>query len=371
MKKRVLIYAYLEGNLGDDLMVYTLCRRYPEIQFEVLAHQEYKKRFRGLTNLKVYGFDDRKVRIWNQYLRKLTSKKDDFFCRLVKKAYALVHIGGSVYTQHENYQATYFNDITLRNISKRMFVCGANFGPYQDESYYENYQGLLSRYDGVCFRDQYSYELFKHLPCVRYAPDVVFNYRECSRENALKEKKLVLVSVIQMKSRKGNFPISQYTENYQRFMAEILEKYVDHGYRIRFVAFCKAQGDEDAAKEIVNRMRETSRQYIEEYVYDDDIEEAVRQFDEAEVVIGTRFHSVILGWLKGKKVIPVIYDQKTLHTLEDVNWTNYVTLPELETTDIDKLMEEAKRLPEDTLEQLIEKAAGQFADLDKVFYKEK
>ena len=46
MKKRVLIYAYLEENLGDDLMVWLLCKRYPHIRFEVLTHGVYKEIFK-------------------------------------------------------------------------------------------------------------------------------------------------------------------------------------------------------------------------------------------------------------------------------------------------------------------------------------
>ena len=34
--KRVMIHAYLAGNLGDDLFVVMLCRRYPNIKFHIL-----------------------------------------------------------------------------------------------------------------------------------------------------------------------------------------------------------------------------------------------------------------------------------------------------------------------------------------------
>lgn len=40
--KEIFIYAWLAGNLGDDLFVQSLCERYPAIQFCVLADKQYK-----------------------------------------------------------------------------------------------------------------------------------------------------------------------------------------------------------------------------------------------------------------------------------------------------------------------------------------
>lgn len=40
---KVLIDAYLEGNFGDDLLVYIICRRYKNVDFYIFADDEYKK----------------------------------------------------------------------------------------------------------------------------------------------------------------------------------------------------------------------------------------------------------------------------------------------------------------------------------------
>ena len=63
--KKVLIYAYMAGNLGDDLMVLVLCQRYPNVNFRLWADKSYKKRFQHIRNLKVYSPDDKKVLFWN------------------------------------------------------------------------------------------------------------------------------------------------------------------------------------------------------------------------------------------------------------------------------------------------------------------
>lgn len=366
MTKKVLIYAYLEGNLGDDLMVWILCNRYPKVHFQVTADKSYKKTFQNIKNLKVYSYDDIDVVLRERVLKVLKRGREDFFRRLVRKADALVHIGGSLYIQHDNYDTTFMLDYVLRDISKRMYVCGANFGPYKDESFYFNYYQLLAKYDGVCFRDRYSYELFETLPNASYGPDIVFNYKSLPslRTEKEKKKKQVLISVIEMKNRDGAFPICKYAEDYCDFIVRITETYMNQGYQVKFISFCQSQGDPDAVSEIVSRISREKRAMIEEYVYQDNLEEALHFFDEVEIVIGTRFHSIILGWIKNKKVMPIVYDEKTLHTLEDNGVDFYVTLEQLKTANVDILAWQVPRLPEDIRKKLQEDAWKQFADLD-------
>ena len=51
---------------------------------------------------------------------------------------------------------------------------------------------LFAKYDGVTFRDQFSYNLFSCLKNVRWAPDIVFNYPV--KRGKYKEKKRILFS---------------------------------------------------------------------------------------------------------------------------------------------------------------------------------
>src|SRR5699024_6589693 len=69
------------------------------------------------------------------------------------------------------------------------YIIGANFGPYKDKRFLEKYKHHFSQYTGICFRDMYSYNLFKQLPNVKMAPDAVFtlytNKRVKPRTNCL------------------------------------------------------------------------------------------------------------------------------------------------------------------------------------------
>src|SRR5699024_1160694 len=43
--KKVMVYAYSQFNLGDDLFIKILCERYPETQFVLYAPKQYKRCF--------------------------------------------------------------------------------------------------------------------------------------------------------------------------------------------------------------------------------------------------------------------------------------------------------------------------------------
>ena len=44
----------------------------------------------------------------------------------------------------------------------------------------------------------------------------------------------------------------------------------------------------------------------------------LEELETSEYVIGTRFHSVILGLSAGCKVLPIVYSDKTKYVLEDI-----------------------------------------------------
>lgn len=358
--KKILIYAYMAGNLGDDLMVETLCLRYPDVQFRLWADETYKMRFSHLKNVKVISPEEKCVVRWNRFAEKICPGKADVFQLLVKKSDALVHIGGSIYVQHDNYQVTFALDKMLRGMSRRMYTVGANFGPYTEESYYRQYKELLSRYDGICFRDYASYQLFGDMSNVRYAPDVVFQHEMPVVE---KRKKQALFSVIRLEDRKGRFPLSQYTKAYRKFMTDLAKYYIKKGYHVKFVSFCRKQGDEMEIERILEELSE-DRNYADSYYYDKNIQECLRIFAESEIVIGTRFHSIILGWIAGCKVLPIIYDKKTVHLLEDMGCDRYLTMKDLESVDMEEAENKAEELPARMRKELKIEAEKQFSFLD-------
>lgn len=363
--KRVFIHAYAAGNLGDDLLVRILCERYPRTKFLIWADPSYKIRFADLKNLRVFSLDDKVVRYVNRISRRLKKCDNGMWKLLLKSSYATVHIGGSVFVQHQDdFSPAYELDRQLRRLSRRLFVVGANFGPYTDESYYDKYKELFQFYDGICFRDSYSKRLFGMLSNIRFAPDVAFNYR--GEGNSVKVKKQVLFSVIYMESRGGKYSISQYAEEYYTLISSLAEAYIERGYSIKFISFCRMEEDEKAIKIVMDGIRTEYRKALSTYFYDMDGKGCVDQFYESEIVVGTRFHSIILGWMAKKKVLPIVYNMKTLHTLEDMGIKDYILMEELGKVDVNNVADELMGREAVNVEELKKEAEIQFLDLDRI-----
>lgn len=359
--KNVFIHAYAAGNLGDDLLIRILCERYPAVRFKICADESYKERFRDISNLAVYSPSDMIVRLVDKAAAKLKKADRGFWKYLIKHSFATVHIGGSVFVQHQDdFGPAYRLDEELCARSNRIFVVGANFGPYTDEQYFKQYYELFKQYEGISFRDRYSYELFQELPNVTYAPDVVFNYHI----NAETPKKQVLMSVIALHDRTGKFGISQYESSYKKFMSELVQEYVSRGYHIKFVSFCRFQGDETAIREILSQAGLQDSDKVSVCAYDCCLEECMKCFAESEIIVGTRFHSVVLGWLAGKKVLPIVYDVKTRRLLKDNQCPFYLELDDLN-QDAAAAARKMDGIGAVDVQKLIREAEGQFKALDK------
>lgn len=366
--KKIFIYAYLVQNFGDDLMVRILCERYPYIQFRIYAAKEYRKIFSDISNLQICSWEDRRAKFWDCFWRKVGNKENGYWKMLIKLSDAVIHVGGSSFTQHyDDFEKLVQADESLRKLSKRLYVLGVNFGPYSNEEYYRRYEKLFSEYDGITFRDRFSYMLFSHLKNVRVASDIVFNY-PIKREQ-YKEKKQVLFSVIELSRRDGKYALKQWREKYELFIARMAEIAIEMGYQVAFISFCKMQGDMDAIESIKKRIRWGKSENIESYCYSGNFEKCLQLFEESERIVGTRFHSVVLGWIFQKKVLPIIYDDKTRNLMEDNEYRIFLEFEDLDAVDPGEVFHKMQRLPEERLQILKQNAEKQFWAVDEFFEK--
>lgn len=304
--KRVLLEMYLNKNLGDDLFLRIIAERYKNARFYVAASNKYPL-VAGLKN--VHGRS--LVRRIIDKCAGILSRKSKWFG---KRFEAEVLLGGSMFIEQKGTR-----DELKKNIRGRfknnipLFILGANFGPYKNNYYLEEYAKVFKKAEDVCFREEYSGGLFKKLENVRVAPDIVFGLD--SEKYKAKQEKKVVVSVIDLETREK---LKQFQADYENKILEIAEKYASSGYNVVLMSFCEAEGDKDAINRILQR---TSNSKISSYYYRGNIGEAVRQISSSEIVVGTRFHSVVLGIVFGKKVLPVIYSNKTRNMLEDIGFS--------------------------------------------------
>lgn len=360
--KKIRLYAYLQNNLGDDLMVDILLKRYPKTKFYDLSQQTSSDKFLKYPNFINRNYIYQKWGRLNHITNIVTFyKRRDFFYNWIFRLYehcldGSVYIGGSIYMQREG--QTLDDRITEEEkklIHGPLYVIGANFGPYTGHSFVECFSDYFSRCQSVTFRDNSSYRQFSNIKSVRYAPDVVFNLPK----GCLTMSGTVLVSVIDPNIKVGVHP---YKDMYYRLICDICEYSVKKGKQPVLVSFCQAEGDERAIKHIYSMLNEYVKNKTSCMYYSNTWEGILEAFRSTDFVVASRFHAAILALRFSKPLFAISYDCKTQNVLNDICFENYCIPEEIEKVDVQQIFDQGA--PPSMLDGYIANAEGQFSDLD-------
>lgn len=319
--KKFLVDAYLAKNLGDDLFLKILFDRYRDAEVEWHLYTDdktYSKTFGDYTNVIVH---------YNNIVFKLLNKINTTYklrsFLLANKYDGFLKIGGSIFIQAKKWKKQLNRNKyiikSFKDKNKKVFIIGANFGPYTEENYQKTYRKIFKKCDDVCFRDEYSFNLFNDIDTVRLAPDIIFtlNYTQKS-----KMKKTVGISVINLKDRHD---LARYEDEYTNKNRELIEGFIEEGYNIYLYSFCEKQGDKEAILKILNSLQKEILNRVKIIEYKGDINEFLDTFSSMESIIGCRFHSIILSMVFNQGFYPIVYSNKTNNVLQDLNLGQYMT----------------------------------------------
>ena len=355
--KKIFVEAYMEKNFGDDLFLEILFDRYKNIQWTINTYnKEYLNIFSKYKTVKIINRYSRKL-VQLMGLQKIYYHKYD----------ALINIGGSIFIESFKWDKLYnYRNNQLRGfIDKPKYIIGANFGPFKTSQFYDNYKKYLANYTDVCFRDQYSLDMFQELSNVRIAADVIFGLRY---EGKKKIKKSIGISLIELENREN---LKAYADNYYSKMVQVIEEYIEKQYSITLFSFCEFQGDLNAIKKVVSKIKEQYRNKINIINYDGNIQKFLDEFSSMEIIIGTRFHACVLSQKFNQGLYPIIYDQKTMNLIKDINLDSfYCDIKEIKDFDVKKLVDVIDMNKIDNINDLQINAEKQFYELDKFLFNE-
>ena len=362
--KRVFLYAYDKQNLGDDLFVHSITKRYPDAQFYMWSDRENRKTFQALPNLKVVDKDSALVHTLNWLRPSFVSR---YRAWLENRCDAVVYIGGSIFMEYENWaQILTWWEYEAKN--RPLYIMGANFGPYKSEEYRNKLAEIFHDVKDVCFRDRYSSAKFHEVPTVRCAPDILFSYP--MPKVPVAEKQL-FVSVIDCASRgEGEHSLSAYDEHYISALSGLLNGYLNDGFKLVLASFCKTEGDELAIEKLLSAMSlAPDDPRVRILSYDGtNVGEMTSALAESEYVIATRFHAAILALAAGRPVFPIVYSDKTVHVLEDIGFRGkFADLRNREPISYADSRANLDFPQKIDTTGLAEKAQGHFAKLDNLF----
>ena len=327
--KKVKVYAYTRQNLGDDLFLKILCERYKNTKFILYAPEVYKEIFKNDNNIEIYSSEDKLNRIINFIARKF-GVNNYIDRRLSNKADAGVYIGGSLFIQGDDwkeYTENYIRPMKVKD--KPFYLLGVNFGPFENKEYYLLHKEIFREYTDICFRERYSYEMFKDLNNTRIADDIVFSLK------GIKSKKgnSVVMSVIKPSYRRA---LKGEDFSYYKKIKEMCIEFINQGLEVTLMSFCKNENDEDAINEILSLIPDKYKSKMNSYYYRYDINEALQILANSKAVVASRFHAMILGLVFEKPILPLIYSKKMINVLEDIKFKGqYYNIKNIDKVNID------------------------------------
>ena len=355
----VYIDAYKQKNLGDDLFLHIMFRRYPNVLFLLSADEEYKNLFKKYKNVKILTnkFYDRKINFFYRYRH----HKNNLYGEYIKGCKAAVYIGGSIFQEPK------VPMLLDRYINEHSFILGCNYGPADTTFYYELIQKILSRMDDVCFRDQTSYTRFSSLKNTRYAPDILFMLKKYYPiQIKSEESHRIFISLMDFATARPE--LGGFADAYDRFITMQIQKACLEKKEIILSSFCKNENDEAAVERILSGLSPAEQKKVMIMNYDGSNEMDILQaIADSSLVIGTRFHSMIFGFLFGKAVIPICYSNKHMEFLKDTGIPKETVLS---VQDLKHPPEKPKayKLTNSQIAEFEQKAEQHFSALDQFMY---
>lgn len=342
----IYIKAYQALNLGDDLFVKILLERYPRHHFCIYGNRKKHKFLKDCRNITInHSFI---WRIYNFIISILHLKIVNSQCILASLCKATVEIGGSMY--REPYIPYLKNDLLKK---KPFFVIGVNFEANTSNEYKKAVQNYLSVKTDVCFRDRVSYDLL-NLDNARCATDVIFNM-EFPKRNG----NGIFISIISFGKERSE--LSAYQKRYEMVVVTIIRQALSENEQVTLAAFCTYEGDDKEIDNIMDMLSPNEREKIRVCIYNGDIEYMLECMLESKVIVGTRFHSIVLGLIMQKQVVPISYNEKTDNMLAEIGLLQYNNyLSNLSNFELKQCV-----LSKEEIEKIREKANKQFKALDE------
>jgi colanic acid/amylovoran biosynthesis protein len=321
---------YNDSNLGDDLFLEMLVRRYPKTNFFIYVGDgkpPLNKTFRQYRNL---HFAD-------------TSLSNKTINSEMSKYSGLILIGGSVFQDlnYSLYRTNLGRYLIFRKLiksGKKVFVLGSNLGPFNTLFGKLIVRLTLRQITHICVRESHSFELLEKWGISNrdYAPDMVFGYNFEPKEGLCRNPNMLGISIINTKLH------SNARQDYIHKMAELVNAYLatSEDKSVRLFGFDGGrENDEEVIDEVLQYVNAKGR--VRKIIYNEKIliMPYLDLFWECSFVLASRFHSMILAARFGIPFFSIIYSKKMSNVLSDLGYfDNSVLYGRVHELDVPKLV---------------------------------
>ena len=334
----IFLKAYTRKNLGDDLLIRLVCNDNKDKQFCILADEDYKEIFKDIKNLEIMSEEFKTLEKLKENQEAYYVAHEQIYDALAKKCDVFLYVGGSIFIEWSHASLVGLKKLKSEFIRfKHSYIIGANFGPHKTKDFFDYlHDEIIPNLTHISFRDLESYNLFKDLDNVKYAPDIVFTLDSPAAYKKKKELGISLVHHLEREQLKLNY--NTYLESVLKFAG----KYIKNDYTIRLLSFCTYEKDDIVITDFLEKMTEEEKSSVKIEHYNGNIDEFLDLFSSFDTVVATRFHAIVLGMKYSCKLFPICYSNKAINMLSDLNITNLITfsnisdLNNVESVEIDR-----------------------------------
>lgn len=352
--RNFVVTGYFDRNFGDDMMIRILASEFPNDMFYLnLPRIDSYLSFETIPNIKPNPG--------------LSIIKENLAGHL--------EVGGSIYNITKKVA---FNRLREFLGKKRIYGCfsqgtkmvtmGCNINPIKDRRSALVLKYILNGSDLFTVRENYSIETAK-----KVAPnsnsyvfrDIVFSMPDSFMNPPAENKGCLGISVYRSYFSKER---QRHYIPYCKKMIDVAEKYIEATDKdVLLLAFDTGnENDLHSAHYIKDNSKYPDRIHV--VAHDDDGTKIIRAMQSCSVILGARFHSVVMSICLGVPFIPVAYSAKTDNMLEDLNYTGktyrYESIASIPTEEIIEELKKAKVLP--ITDEIRENASGHIQMLKKV-----
>lgn len=307
---KVLIECYYLNNFGDDLILASFIQNTNFEDYYIIGDEKRR------GNDKIFG---EKVKFISYKKSLFSSNEFDQF----------IIIGGSMFQEVTGWNKRIWRLRILSKIfkllNKKNYITGINYGPYKTKKFLNETKKLFRNFDGISVRDNNSYKILKEMKInnIGLYPDTALAFKKNRLFNNSEEelKNVIGLSII-------NSPEISNEKEYINKMGGIIKKIIAKGDHVKLFSFQSSDpyNDTKVIDKIYDLLDNKEKMFVKIVQYEsNNFEQFLFEFDQCYLIIGSRLHSIILSIIFNKKVVPVIYSDKTVEFLNYIEFNNKLT----------------------------------------------
>lgn len=308
--KEIIVDGYFVKNLGDDLFLKALTQAIPNKKINIITSKKWFRYYKSFQNINC----ESDVLI-KQLLKYIPVK---FFAQFVTQIFgrnkSYVLLGGSLFIEGSWTEA----QIKFRRynilISDNRFIIGSNFGPFSSEKFKRNYLQLFNEFNSIVWRDEYSAHLFEKdmLPQI-VLPDVVLSLNVPVFKK-VNNNDYVIVNVMNIAPHGFS---EQEIINYQLMLKNYIIKKTREGLAVHLLSVNRVENDQEIAENL--KFKFFSNNNLVKVIEYENLNQIFEEFCNAEAILATRYHAMILSWLYKKPVHVLSYSKKVVNFINTWN----------------------------------------------------